>query len=190
MLNYQIIESPDGHIQLGTFNNNNDDLNKKHIIHISNNFNNLNNLNNINNITNNLLLIQIRNKAILVRFICLLDFSFHFILLTFSNYYPINFIIIIISFAGFESTYTYNINSIILYLLYQYIQTCFKLFMLTCWFAATLSHDINEIQIINNMLSIDTHPAYIALFICVCLSQIFITYHVQSYYLLLSRIHI
>ena len=32
MLNYQIIESPDGHIQLGTFNTNNDDLNKKHII--------------------------------------------------------------------------------------------------------------------------------------------------------------
>jgi hypothetical protein len=182
---YHIIESPDGQIQIGSLkdvdiidNKNIQEHNiQEHNIQISNQIEN-----------DGVLYIQIRNKALLVRFFCLMDFSFHFILISFANIYPLNFIVIIASYAGFESTYTYNKNSIILYLLYQYIQTCFKLFLFTCWLISILIHDTKEISTINNMLFIENSPVYILFFFCVCLSQLFITYQVQSFYLLLSRV--
>ena len=188
MQNYQIVQSPTGHLQLGVFKDNSDlsnnifkkcmetgDEDNEHRIQISENLN------------NSSLLIQIRNKANLVRFFCITDFSFHFILLTFVMWVPLNITIIIISFIGFEATYTYNINSMIIYLLYQYIQTGFKLFLMICWFSSILSSDDKEILVINNMLSIEVNTNYIIFFLVVCLSQIFITYHVQSLYMLLFR---
>lgn len=78
--------------------------------------------------------VVLERQAGIVRFICIFDLIIN-IYIALSSYYMMLFstIIATVSLMGYSSTITYNQKGLVLYLVYQYIQTIGKLMALTMY---------------------------------------------------------
>ena len=144
-----VIESPDGEIQYCqpiSINKNNPYLQYQNNQY-SNNFREIETDGRIVSISTETAryAINLQNKAGIVRFLCLLDFFINFI--TLFNFYYISvycFIFAIISLLGYYSTYTFNRNGLIGYLIYQYIQTIYKLVAFILYISIMNNINLND----------------------------------------------
>lgn len=187
-----VIESPDGEIQYCkpiSINKNNPYRNTP--LDNSNNNTQVECDGNIIYIPTNVIqnAVKLQYKAIFVRFFCLVDFIIN-MFISFTTYYGTLFSILIsiISITGYYSTFTYNKSGLISYLIYQYIQTIYKIVYLIFYILAACN--IRTINIKNNdiIMSFSIHNTIIiSLYL---LSQIYITYFIQSFYNLLPKKYI
>ena len=102
------------------------------------------------------------NKAIIVRCLCLLDFSLNLFVMIYTCYINVyNTFIAMISLMAYISTMTYNRHGLFLYLGYQYFKTVDKIMILVID-----DYDLDEIMI----------------FMAFTAGQIYITYFIQNFY--------
>ena len=136
--------------------------------------------------------LQLECNAMVIRFICLLDFIINvfFILNTyyvrgffiFNTYYVTGFFIAIISMCGYFSTITYNRRGLIGYLIYKYLQSIGKLILLTMYITAATSQQFRITLQKENIQNLNPTPENIIILSGISLGQIYITYFVQRFY--------
>ena len=84
---------------------------------------------------------ELEDKTNIIRLLCLIDFIMN-LLIGFTSYYPVtalySILIFMISLTGFIAITTYNRSGLILYLFYQYLQTCSKIIILGFYIIATI----------------------------------------------------
>ena len=181
-MNNVVIESPDGKIQYckpilisAIEYNQNNDIIKKDCNRYS---------------------INLEYQTHLVRLLCLCDLITG-ILISYYNI-PFSILISIISLNGFFSTYTYNQSGLFSYLIFQYIQTIYKIMCLLCYIEFNSlnieNNSINNNSIINS-ININNDTILLSDFInntiilsMYVFSQIYITYFIQYYYNFFSHI--
>lgn len=185
-----VIESPDGEIQYCqpiSINKNNPYLQYQNNQN-SNNFREIETDGRIVSISTETAryAINLQNKAGIVRFLCLLDFFINFI--TLFNFYYISvysFIFAIISLLGYYSTYTFNRNGLIGYLIYQYIQTVYKLVAFILYVCIIYNINLNEEIKKYNYYIVEISPTTTIIVTLSTFGQLYITYFVQYFYNLL-----
>lgn len=130
--------------------------------------------------------INLQNKALIVRYLCLLDFFINIITL-FNFYYTSVYCLIfsIISLLGFYSTYTFNRNGLTGYLIYQYIQTVYKLVAFTLYVCILLNISLNDEIKKYNYYIVEISPVTTIIVTLSTFAQLYITYFVQYFYNLL-----
>lgn len=127
--------------------------------------------------------IKLECKASVVRFLCLFDFIIN-IFISFSTYYMSLFSPFIagISLLGYYSTITYNRKGLVLYLIYQYIQSISKIVLLTIYSVAATSPEFKQILEDEHIKILDPTITNILLFSLATLGQMYITYFIQDFY--------
>ena len=164
---HRVVESPNGEIQ--------------YCKSISINKNNTEVEYNRNNVLDSA--IRLQYKALLVRLLCLIDFTMNLIIFISD---PFIIYISLVSIAGFYSTFTYNRSDLIAYLIYQYLQTISKIIILI--FYILLAYEIKPsiIEKNNTILNFSIeNTVIISLYV---ITQIYINYFIQKFYNLLPKI--
>ena len=130
--------------------------------------------------------VRLQRKAIFVRLFCLFDFVIN-IFISFATYYTSFFSIFIsiISITGYYSTFTYNKRGLISYLIYQYIQTIYKIVYLI--FYILTAYNIRSIYLKNTGIILSFSIENTIILSLYLLSQIYITYFIQQFYNLLPK---
>jgi len=131
--------------------------------------------------------LQLECNAMIVRFICLVDFIFNLFLIL-NTYYITGFFIAIISMSGYFSTITYNRRGLIGYLIYQYVQSIGKLGLLTIYSTAATSPQFRITLQKENIQILNPTPENIIILFGISLGQIYITYFVQRFYNMLKGV--
>jgi len=125
--------------------------------------------------------LQLEYNAMVIRFICLLDFIIN-VFFIFNTYYVTGFFIAIISMCGYFSTITYNRRGLIGYLIYKYLQSIGKLTLLTMYITAATSHQFRITLQKENIQILNPTPKNIIILSGISLGQIYFTYFVQRFY--------
>ena len=130
--------------------------------------------------------IKLQYKAQLVRLLCLLDFFIN-IFISLTTYYGTFFriLISIISITGYYSTFTYNKSGLISYLIYQYVQTIYKIVYLI--FYILTAYNVRSIYLKNTDIIVSFSIENTIILSLYLLTQIYITYFIQQFYNLLPK---
>ena len=132
--------------------------------------------------------VKLEWNANMVRCICMLDFIIN-LFVALGTYYTeisriILYILALISITGYCSTFTYSRSGLILYLVYQYMQSFNKIVLSGVYLAAS-SNKFKE-QLENyKIVYLNITPENIILLLIATLGQIYITCFVQRFYNLL-----
>ena len=196
-----VIESPDGSLSYLKPEN-------PHIYNKYNPYINLNNNNNNNNylessnyseivFNNNLipinsefinLAIEIEYLSFYARIITMLDYFTNLIIFFLNYYYSFyNLFLLVISFIGYISTYTFDKKGLLIYLLYQYFQSLIKIYLsliITLYYIQynkNITYD--SINVLNENLKIYSNKElnYSIIYINTFF-QIYITYFLHKFY--------
>jgi hypothetical protein len=132
--------------------------------------------------------LELECKSTVIRLLCLIDFVMN-LLIVFYSYYPeiCSILISLISLSGYIATTTYNKSGLILYLLYQYLQTISKIIVLGFYIIATISP---QVLIDLNRKGFDLTmplPSNIGFFSLAVIGQIYINVYIQKFYYMLPR---
>jgi len=127
--------------------------------------------------------LELECNAMVVRFLCLLDFIINIIYLL-NSYYIIGFFIATISMSGYFSTITYNKQGLIGYIIYQYILSLSKILLTATYIGSFASHKYKFIiQLEKDYLIVLNPTTQIIFFLSISsLVQIYITYFIHRFY--------
>lgn len=135
--------------------------------------------------------LQLECNALVVRFMCLVDFIIN-IFFIINSYYILGFFVALISMSGYCSTITYNRQGLIGYLIYQYIQSISKLAFATLYIISLASHKYRFIIQLEKEYLIILNPTTQTIILLSLSSfiQIYITYFIQRFYNRLKKVSI
>jgi hypothetical protein len=132
--------------------------------------------------------LELECRATIIRLLCLIDFVMN-LLIGFNSYYPgiSSILVSMISLSGFIAATTYNKSGLILYLFYQYLQTCSKIIILGFYIIITI---IPQVLIDLNKKGFNLvmpTPANIGFFSLAVIGQVYINIYIQKFYYMLPR---
>ena len=127
-------------------------------------------------------------KANIVRILCLLDFFMNILVTSnIDNVIIASGIVSIISLYGYFSTFIYDRTGIIMYLIYQYLQSISKLTYSGFFIVSSISPSFKKFLIKEKIFMMPASPLNITMFILTLISQLYITYFIQDFYNILPR---
>ena len=132
--------------------------------------------------------LNLEYKAIIVRLLCLLDFFMN-IMVTSNviNVVLASAIVATISLYGYFSTFRYDRGGIIMYLIYQYIQSLSKLTYSGFFIAYSISPPFKNLIIKEKFHMIPVTPVNITMIVLGVITQLYITYFIQNFYNILPH---